>query len=121
MEVEYQYINTIDMEIDKKEEDSMDANCDQLSDLRLPTIQNELFQFLFKWNPNIAINHSAGMLSIWFNSKYYSSFQNAIQTFNQMHPTYNVLYQYLPQSSFYDSYIQIQITRKPIPRVPTSQ
>ena len=112
MEVDYQFTNVIEMEVDKKEEDPMDAICDQLSDLRLPTIQNELFQFLFKWNPNITINHSAGMLSIWFNSKYYFPFQTAVRTFNESHPTHKVLYQYLSQSSFYDAYIQIQIVPK---------
>ncbi len=105
----------VDMEINYKsaDEKNIDDLCSQMSALTTnDPIESRLFKFLFKWQPNIAINHRSDMTIIWFNSKYYEQFRYAIKTFNDVCDTHVIYYTTNMQQSFYDCYVTLTIVKK---------
>lgn len=91
----------------------MDAICMQMENLSINNISNDLFKFLFQWNPNISINNRPDMTEVWFNSNHYLSFQHAIIVFNAKCNTHTIEY-YCKQNteSFYDCVIQLRFNEK---------
>lgn len=98
--------NAAIVEIDK----DIDSLCSSLENMKILNITNELFRFLFQWNPNLEISHQYNMTQIKFNSVYYNKFCLAIQAFNKNYSEYNITHSVKHDiQSYYDFIVNIYI------------
>ncbi len=104
------------MDIDLQIDTDIEMLCSMVGEMTIDekkSIANELFKFLFQWHPNLSINHTEDMTRVWFNAKYYVSFQHAIKQFNMQYKDYKITYKlYTNLNSYYDCGIDIYFSKR---------